>query len=315
MIISYLTGIEFIEQYRHELENGQFKVLLFFLGTEFDHEFLKSVAKFSTDINYLTGPYALAVAFLPPPATNTDRKAIKLEAFGETKIFENGEEFAKAMTQSTYDLARYFGVADLPSIIFVNPQDMSEVAILKIENTLDTIYRDLRKIFGNWYLNHKEKFDKVRIIKQLSNSNIKHRNKEAVEILEDFVREYILPTIEKSLENEVQINTAKRLLENLHHQPRSTQGIQDFLTKHGIHLLVEDSRQFTGSNFRDEYFKLISRSSNKLIPTFSFEEVKQVARKTQIKKLASPALSVASIFVEIEKTKLNIWSILASIFF
>lgn len=315
MIISYLPGIKFIERYQYELENGQFKVLIFFLGTKFEHQFLKSIDKFSADINYLTGPHALAVAFLPPPKTSIDSKVVRLEAFGETKIFENEEEFVKAMTQSTYELARYFGVKDLPSIIFVNPQNISEVAILTIENNLDIIYRDLRKTFVNWYAKYKGEFNKVRIIKHLSKSNTGYKNKEEIEIFDNFIREYILPVIEKVfLKNVLLEKTVKRLIKNLHHQPRSTQAIQDFLNKHGIHLIIED-RKFTGDNFRHEYFRLISRSSNKLIPEFSFEEVKKFTRRTKIKKLANPTLSMTGKLVEIEKPKLNILNILTSLFF
>ena len=319
MIISYLTGIEFIESYRYELESGQYKVLLFFLGTEYDREFLESVAKFSTDINHLIGQHALAVAFLPPPK---DIHTKKLEVLDKAKSFENEEEFAKAMTQSTYEIARHFCITDLPSVVFINPKNMTEVATIKIENSLSDVYKDLRKIFGDWYVTYKEEFDKVKRLKGLyikTRLGNQRKKKESIYELKSFIREQIIPVINKSLEsasekNQIHPSFVNKLIENLYHQPLSTQGIEHLLTKNKIVLLVEE-REVIGSNFRDEYFKLIHRDLNKLLPEFSFERVKRISRKIQVKNLGSSALKGAGKIAEIQKTKLNIFDFLTSIFF
>ena len=50
MIYSYKSGAEILSQYRDELVNGQFKVLLFFLATQHDEAFLRDVVALASDL-------------------------------------------------------------------------------------------------------------------------------------------------------------------------------------------------------------------------------------------------------------------------
>ena len=45
--------------------------MLIFLGSSFDERFLNDIIGLADDLNYMTGPHCLAVAFVPAPSHNS----------------------------------------------------------------------------------------------------------------------------------------------------------------------------------------------------------------------------------------------------
>lgn len=302
MLYSFLTGIDILNRYKAELARGQFKVLIFFLATVYDSQLLEDIKRLDRDIDRLTGPHALALAFMPPSLNDSlprlgndfNKNADSFEAAGRNWNPGEFDRFADAMTQNAYDLADLFDLPynDLPSIVFVNPQDLSKVATLKLDKRgLAPVYGRIRQVFWEWYNEHREMLDKADQLLILANNPLTlgfsycppssslggHlKTSRMRRLFDDFIRERVYPIVEKSMlelisKTSVDEGKVKQQLIMLYKHPLKLerqqnsilrkQRLVDFLKEENlsINLIGE---QVTWDMFQSRYFALISNTAS-----------------------------------------------------
>lgn len=186
MYISYTSGLELLKSISDDIWRGQYRLLLFFLASQYDGEALSSIVDLAEDIDKLTGPHCMAIAFMPPPKR---RPVPIVELFNEGLLpSEEDKEwgnFIDRMTRNTYDLAMYFNIPydTLPCLVFLAPGNENRFAVLHLDNTgLYTIFKHLRSLFFSWYSNnghYLENYDKLTILANAKPSQIsKHDSSE-----------------------------------------------------------------------------------------------------------------------------------------
>ncbi|MBN3945133.1 MAG: hypothetical protein HWQ38_01000 [Nostoc sp. NMS7] len=331
MHYSFITGIDILNRYKAELAKGQFKVLIFFLATVYDSQLLEDIKRLDRDIDRLTGPHALAIAFMPPSPNDSlphlgndfNKNTDYFEAAGRDWNAGDFDSFANAMTQNTYDLADLFNIPynDLPSIVFVNPQDILEIATLKLDNKgLSPVYERIRQVFWEWYNEHKEMLDKADQLLILANNTLtidfsnsssssslrKHfQTSRMRRLFDDFIREKVYPIVEKGMlelisKASVDEERIKQQLIMLYKSPLKLkrpqnrilqkQRLVDFLQEENlsINLIGE---QVTGDRFQSRYFELISNAASQELqtrkvnpPAFPLHKLKNIDKSIMFKK-------------------------------
>src|SRR5215216_5012769 len=104
MIVSYRTGVDVLQHHLEDIRRGQIRVLLLFLGSAYDEAFLESIKSLAKDLDELTGPYCLAIVFMPPPKENPFRQYDGVLAFsggGSTRDLAEWDSFVDEMTRNT----------------------------------------------------------------------------------------------------------------------------------------------------------------------------------------------------------------------
>ncbi len=293
MIYSYTSGVDILTLHRDKLLEGKFKVLLFFLATQFDEHFLQDVIKLGSDLDALTGKHALAIAFLPPPNSIPSGFG-GIRAFGKSFNERELKDLADAMTRNSYEIARMFGVKfdNLPALLFVNPNNFSEIAIVSLRNlSIRDIYSDLREIFSQWYTEHD-------VIRQSEGLRLLSKNpfevykthKDLRSDFDEIARKYVIPKVQAGVQELIDSGKAnpQELLRKFHgltKQPRNIEVISQYIKNNGLIILFDGSK-VDGIGLAEKYESLIAASamqesitSGKTIPEFPLELVKKMKRQ------------------------------------
>ncbi|MBS3030747.1 MAG: hypothetical protein HCA25_00505 (plasmid) [Dolichospermum sp. DET50] len=331
MLYSFITGIDILNRYKAELARGQFKVVIFFLATVYDSQLLEDIKRLDRDIDRLTGPHALAIAFMPPSlndslpriGNNFNKNTDSFEAAGRNWNPGEFDSFANAMTQNAYDLADLFYIPynDLPSIVFVNPQDLSEVATLKLDDKgLSPVYGRIREVFGEWYKEHRKMLDKADQLLLFANNPLtigfpgsssssslgEHfKTSRMRRLFDDFIRETVYLIVEKGMlelisKTSVDEGKVKQQLIMLYKHPLKLESRQsgilrkqrvvDFLKEENlsINLIGE---QITWDRFQSRYFELISNAASQELqmrkvnpPPFPLRKLENIDKNVIFKK-------------------------------
>src|SRR5579871_1216010 len=326
MVWSFKTGTEILLEHQEELVNNQFKVLLFFLATQFDGDILNQLLRMSGDLDALTGRYALVVAFMPPPSEDYHGPwAVSISA---QPVDEKRRcDFIQAMTENSYELARVFGLnyRELPVLLFINPKDFSKVAVVSLRNRAFTdIYSDMRSLFSDWYNSHKSILLRGGQLALLAKSPfaIYRLHKELRPDFERIARDYVLPIVRDSfisLGHEYDIHY-QALLHRYNHlckQPRNITSFQEYLTNNELTIRI-DRRDISGHQFEAEYERLITKFANqesinaiKVIPEFSLETIKAIGGQDTIRETDDALASLmapkdfVSLFSKLEHSRLR----------
>jgi hypothetical protein len=186
MIIAYCSGFDLLSCHYHELISDQTKLVLFFLASQHDRGILTDIVSLSADIDSLTGPSCVAIAFMPPEQNNLQylrrqhdfhiRQPLYLRNWRPGMLpFEterSWQEYEQSMTQGAYEVARFFGVPidELPCLLFLDPHQNQKFALLKLcDKRLSEIYPSLRTLFASWYSEHPQ-LPRLAELKALVNS-------------------------------------------------------------------------------------------------------------------------------------------------
>jgi hypothetical protein len=244
----YESGLEIIKEHADKYNDGRTRVLLFFLGSSFDEPFLRDVLDLAEDIDWLTGPHCLAVAFTPAPSVkNIDdysectRSHVRLVS---SRAKEHWESFSSEMTKNTYAMANYLGVdaADLPCLAFVNPKKSNRAAIMRMpDGRLRAAYPAIRKLFLDWYGDYRGTLDRWDYLTSFSSAgchNASFRPATKAIIHENLVK-FVVPKIAELLRSLVsasdpELSTFERLIGRLRRQPWNTEAIDSFLRARNI---------------------------------------------------------------------------------
>lgn len=168
MQIVYGNGFDLLLSGYNQLVTGQTKLLLFFLASQYDRSVLKDLSELSADIDSLTGPFCIAVAFMPPLEKDMNYLKRRFDLTSDKLIHSirwrpgmlpinsdrTWEQYEISMTQGAYEVARFFNIQvdEMPCLLFLCPEEKQEFVLLSLKNkSLRDIYPSLRKIFANWY--------------------------------------------------------------------------------------------------------------------------------------------------------------------
>jgi len=334
MIISYVTGVEIIKEHAEQISNGQIKVLLFFLGSVHDERFLESVNKLAKDIDNITGPHCLAVAFMPPPEEIRIPVGVlpfvSCGEFGDIDI-DKWPQFVEEMTNNTYELARFFEIPydKLPCLVFCDPKEITEIAILRIrDRTLSDVYDTLRHIFSDWYSENKMILDEYDYLLSVTEYSLFRRSTSPrVKLMvEEQLRKKVIPLIEGSFgfllneDADFDKQKLKQIIKRLYRQPKNIKPLQDFMRLNNLTINLNDQK-LTWDSLPRMYGKLLENNSSveeatkrlfdcvEKLPDFPLDRVKRINRAAEIKRIGSNAMKLVTV-----KTEISTISIVRKIF-
>jgi hypothetical protein len=314
LIYVFEDPVEFVRRRAKALNEGQYRVMLLFLGTQFDEEFLKDVDGLTRDLDRLTGPHAMAVLFTPPPELQHFQSGFGgFQALG--RFWTDWDAFVDTMTDGTYTVAQDLGIPykDLPCIAFLNIYDDElKFGLWKLKGTpFREVYDDLRSVFDSWYR------DNTRLIEKIAKLQILERhpwgkvptNHPEMPLFQQFLRIVVLPKLVNAADNSgVSAQTRKRI-EGLSSQPRNTEVVSLALKQSPTMLSVgghfwtaqsftEDFYQFVRNEARDQRQKLLS----KLV--FPLDQLSSTSRKLSMYRLIS-RVDIGSVEAEAGGLKLK----------
>lgn len=209
MIVSYEHYSELSLKQIDRALGGDAEMLLFFLFTQFDDQAQKELRQVAKDLDALTGNWAAALLFAPPPPgarKPADRLDGHMNAADEPRLWA---DINRSLTDNVYAIAREFSVSldDLPGILFVG-RDSTEFAYLRLKNgSLLESYPRIRRIVSAWYEANRARLTARRPSKLLLNR-----------MQSDFIGEELIPGVREVLRrrNELSSEAGLRLLKLLH---------------------------------------------------------------------------------------------------
>jgi hypothetical protein len=305
MIYSYTTGIDILQNHIDQIKRGQFRVLLFFLGTAYDESFLDGVKSLAKDLDALTGPHCLAMAFMPPPRDNPFKQSDYVDAFkggGKDRNIDEWDDFVSEMTKNTYELARYLDIPEhhLPCLVFIDT-DNTEFAILRLrDKTLREIYPKLREIFADWYSANKEVFD--RYDSAAAARGYIAESSHVKRLMEEKLRQEVIPDLEQVFVEAIAGNTtldlqkAKGYFRNLRQQPLNTQPLVDFLRSNNLTIEVGEDKigwQDFNLHYRQLYRSKVQTEENWFskppelnspVTKFPMDKIEQLSNSVELRK-------------------------------
>lgn len=305
MIISYKSGLDILLENEQFITNGEIKLLMFFLGTKGDPDFLKSLIAYSTDIHYLTGKHCLALLFLPP----SQRRSRDFET-GPFLRFDESDDFIDAMTQNSYELANLFDIPydELPAVVLVNPHNLKEFVVWRtLERNIDGIFRDLRQMFSKWYEANSfnlllEKVAKLDPLTERFKNDAKITEK-----ITSIVDEKVIPVIEQSMieaakEYKLSLPKIMNCISEMKKDCSRYSNLSAFLNARPFVTLKLNTKDVTFSNFIEEYRNMARTAVLAAVPSpqFNFKKIERMGSEFKIKRFSTTYLRKLFKIKEIE---------------
>jgi hypothetical protein len=255
----YEDPVEFVRRRAKHVNDGQYRLILLFLGTQFNEEFVREVEGLTQDIDSLTGPHAMAILFTPPPSPPADFMSGfgSFRALGKDWIF--WDEFLKAMTDGAYSLAESLGIPykDLPVVVFLDPdEDDPEFAVWKFKNvTFRELYDDLRSVLNHWYQDNSELIAKIALLEKIVKYqwNKVPSNQPEMPVFKAYVKDTVVPKLLEAAEIAGVSGEVKQRIEGLSSEPRNTAVMGPALAK-SLNPLVVGNEEWTADTFGPKFF-------------------------------------------------------------
>lgn len=266
MIYVYEDPIEFIRTRAKQVDEGQYRLVLLFLGTQFNEEFLKDVEALAPDLDSLTDAHAMAILFTPPPP-NFRQNGMNLgfgacKALGRSYHWSEWDDFLRTMTTGTYAVARSLGIAfkDLPCVVFLDPDEsVPEYAVWKLRDTpFRTLYGDLRSALDRWYRENSEVIDEIELlstIKKFPWDKVPSNQPEMAQF-KAFVNDTVVPRLLVAAGGSGVSEKVKERIEHLADQARNPDFVRPALRASPSPLHV-DGRVWAADSFTREFFEFV----------------------------------------------------------
>jgi len=270
MIYVYEDPVEFVRRRAKQVNEGKYRLVLLFLGTQFDEEFLKAVEALTPDLDALTGPHAMAVLFTPPPASFKDgphRGFGGFQALGRYYHWAEWDAFVAAMTNGTYSIASDLGIQlkDLPAIVFLDPdEDEPEFALWKLKDTpFRQLYPDLRSVLDRWYQESAETVKKIKACETIQKFpwDKVPSNQPEMGTFVTFLEESVIPKLLEAADTSGVSDELKSRIARISEQPRNTDFLRAALRRSPEPLMIGD-REWTADSFRTEFFAFVQASAD-----------------------------------------------------
>ena len=324
----YKSGLEVLSRHANACGDGRTRVLVFFLGSSFDEAFLRELIELAQDIDSLTGPHCLAVAFTPAPSvkkadeySESTREYLGLVTQGK-KFWR---DFTAEMTKNTYAMVNYLGVdaSDLPCLAFVNPRAPDHAAVMRLPNgSLRSVYPSIRKLFLDWYGDYRGTLDRWDFLTAYSEGGCRSCSLRAdakANIRENIVK-IVVPKVAQQLRalfpnTDPDRQLLERLLKRLRRQPWNTDGIDGFLYARNIPILKMPTSDPWFSRSLSDYMAdlyerdVLSRRSaqeelatlREKLPDFPLERVTSISNEITVTATSAHTASNAEIAKVLER--------------
>lgn len=314
MFVSWVSGKQLLEQHWSELEQGQYRVAIFFLIPEYNASALADVVRLAAELDRVTGASCLAIAFMPPPE---DQQAV-LRRYRAGMLPESGapgsKQFAEAMTRATYDIADYFNVpyAALPCLLFFSLESGNELAIVRLrEHNISDIFQKLRALFFDWANENKDlvAIQRARIALNHPPSRINASSSGSTKSAVREVNEkFVLPVVSDALFKAFDASGSRKriggVINDIRANPFMLKSLQALLAKSGVALVVNGinlSATDTAQSYdliyeaiaRDALGPLLNSAMTPSVP-FPFSRIRDMDRDIALRTLASNAANVGA---------------------
>jgi hypothetical protein len=270
MIYVYEDPVEFVRRRAKQVNDGQYRLILLFLGTQFDEDFLKDIEALTPDLDALTGPHAMAVLFTPPPTSFADEGSGfgGFRALGRFYKWAEWDEFVGTMTDATYSVAASLGIPfeDLPAIVFLDPdEDEPEFAVWKLKETpFRKLYTDLRSALNRWYKDNADLIERIKFLQTIRKfpwEKVPSKQPEMA-TFKQFVEASVVPKLLDAAEFSGVSDEVKERIQRLSEQPRNADFLRPALRRSPLPLCVED-RVWTADSFSKEFFAFVHADANR----------------------------------------------------
>jgi hypothetical protein len=271
VIVSYLSGVQILTEHLAAIRSGEIRVLMFFLGSQYDHGFLREVREIHSDIDALTGSCCLAIAFMPPPPAQQLARFSFVDEGLRRDDPQALERYVAAMTTNTYALADHFDLPlnDLPAIAFVSTDAPDDYAILPLRGrTMREVYPSIRAIFSEWYQSNKHAID-ARILQRLDpDERTVPRDVRAA--IETAIGEQVVPLVAAAFEElllqhpQMPAARVRRMLARLRRHPKDVKALADVLRHEKVKLPL-NGESFDPGQFEREFDRMCGRIGAEII--------------------------------------------------
>ncbi len=287
MMISYVPGSVVLQRLWKKGQLGQARLLLLFLGTEYDRSFLEDVIRYGHDLDALLhDKFCIGLLFMPPPGSEAGERS----AIANFKYFHNlpwrddpelTERVVKRMTSESYDLARSLEIPfeNLPGIAFLSASEPGAVAYLSLaHSSLPEVFRDLRRVMSDWYQDNRRALEAHRADRELA-----FREQTANFI--DQVRQGLAATGQGA-------HLTKKLPKALVHAPVDPSEIRNLMIRHNFAVEI-DGKEMKGGDVERQLIELRSTPPAGLpdLPNFDLDRIRRVNRKIQLKHATSVSMN------------------------
>lgn len=283
MMISYDPGSVVLERMWQRGVLGQTRLLVLFLGSEYDRDFLVEVIRYGHDLdNLLHGKFCIGLLFMPPPPERREqhRAVERFKRFHELPWRDDPElteQLVRRMSAESYNLARLLSIPlqDLPGIAFLSASEPDAVAFIPLAHSpLTQIYPDLRRVMSKWYEDNRQTFERYKADLQFAQN----------EQVASFARQV---QIEIGRSGKA-AHLVKKLPHAIGRAEEDPSNIRNLMVRHGLSVELSGV-SLDGHAIEKRIIELKSRTSSTAspLPDFDLDRVRRVSRKIQLEHAVS----------------------------